>query len=171
MYYKFLNGEIDLSEKDNENNMIDINDIFDLNENYNKYTLFDSNHNGIPELHLSSMREYIIIECDDNELEVIYSGTGYETLLNNGAILYSRSGGGPTHTTYEYTELEAGNISTVNFSKYSTDNDDATDDLYLFEDIEVSKDDFDEKTKEYLNVGMEDILWSDYWTFLLENSN
>ena len=88
LYYEFLIGEISSSANGNEDSNIDIYDIFHVEENYNKYTFFDSNHNGVPELHLSSMRDYRILECIDDELVLIYSGSGYETLLNNGALLY-----------------------------------------------------------------------------------
>ncbi|WP_066498982.1 hypothetical protein [Abyssisolibacter fermentans] len=171
-YYEFLSGEISLSSDGNENSKIDIYDIFFLDENYNKYTLFDSNHNGVPELHLSSMREYIILECVNDELDIIYSGSGYETLLSNGALLYIRSGGGPEHISYAYTKLDANNnIIQITFTKYNTKNDEEDDDLYLFEDVEVSRSEFDEKTKNYLNINSDMIIWSDYWTFLVEKNN
>lgn len=169
-YYEFLSNKINAI--DNTNNLVYIHDIFLLEENYNKYTLFDSNRNGIPELHLSSMRAYIIIECDNDELVIIYSGSGYEKLLNNGALLYTRSGGGPEHISYIYTEIcSDNNIVQTEFSKYNTNNDDEDDDLYLFEDTEVPKAEFDEKTKEYLNINSDMVIWSDYWTFLTEKSN
>lgn len=168
-YSEFLRGNI--SVKDN-NDMIEISDIYSLEENYNRYTLFDSNKNGIPELHLSSMREYKIIECDEDTLQTIFSGSGYDTLLDNGAILYTRSGSGPEHVCYTYTELDEDNIITqITFDKYNTMNNILDDDLYLFEGEEVTKEAFEEKTKNYLNVGSDMIIWSDYWTFLVQNHN
>ena len=151
LYYEFLIGEISSSVNGNEDSIIDIYDIFHVEENYNKYTFFDSNHNGVPELHLSSMRDYRILECIDDELVLIYSGSGYETLLNNGALLYTRRGGGPEHIDYIYKELDYDNsICQITFSKYNTNNDDE-DDLYIFDDEEISKKEFDEKTNDYLN--------------------
>lgn len=167
-YYKFLNGEISANSDDS----IKIDDIFYLGENYNKFTCFDSNHNGIPELHLSSMRDYIILECINGTLKVIYSGTGYETLLNNGGILYTRNGGAPEHISHAYTELDSNNnVTKITFEKYNTMNNKKDDDLYLFENKEVSKSEFDKKTKKYLNINSDLIIWSDYWTFLVENAN
>lgn len=169
-YYKFLNGEISASKSGNGNSKIDISDIFLLDENYNKFTFFDSNHNGIPELHLSSMREYDIIECINDKLVIIYSGTGYDKLLNNGALLYTRSGGGPENISYVYTELGSNNkIVRTNFSKYSKNNNGKYD-LYLFKDKQVSKSEFDKKTKNFLNINSDLIIWSDYWTFLAEKN-
>lgn len=165
-YNKFLNGEISASSEDK----IRIDDIFYLNENYNRFTFFDSNHNGIPELHLKSMRNYIIIECINDNLKEIYTGTGYETLLNNGGILYTRIGEAPEHTSYVYTELNSdNNISRITFGKYNLMNDKKDDDLYFYEDVEVTKSEFDKKTKNYLNINSDLIIWSDYWMFLVEN--
>lgn len=181
MYNEFLNGEISVSSDTDESSVssnteegskINIYDLFLLDENYNKFTFFDANQNGIPELHLSSMREYRILECIDNELKIIYSGTGYDMLLNNGALLYSRSGGAPEHISYKYTELDAdNNIVQITFEKYNTLNEKDEDDLYLFEDEEITKKEFEERTKKYLTVDSDLIIWSDYWTFLVENAN
>jgi len=165
LYDKFLKGEISVSSESNQSSKIDINQLFQLDENDNKYTMFDSNHNGIPELHLSSMREYIILECINDKLRIIYSGSGYESLLNNGALLYSRTGGAPEHISYMYTELDADDIT---FEKYNTMNDNSDDDLYLFEDDEVTKSDFDAKTNKYLSTESDLIIWSNYRTFLAE---
>lgn len=172
LYYSFLKGEISASSADNESNEIDIYQLFQLDENYNKYTMFDANQNGITELHLSSIRGYIIIECINNKLEIIYSGSGYERLLNNGALLYSRAGGAPEHITYMYTKLDSdNNIVQITFEKYNTMNDNSDDDLYLFKDEEVTKSVFDNKTKEYLSAESDFIIWSDYWTFLVEQAD
>ncbi len=169
-YYKFLSGEI--SVRDSDIGLIEINDIFFPDENYNRYTFFDSNKNGVPELHLSSMREYRILEYDADGIDVIYSGSGYETLLNNGAIFYYRKGGGPEHVSFGYSELDVDNkIVQIKFEKYNTKNDTVEDDLYLFEGKEVTKDEFDKKTKNYMNIDSDRIIWSDYWTFLVLNNN
>lgn len=53
-------------------------------------------------MHLSSMRVYKMLEYDIEKLDVIYSGTGYDTLLNNGAMLYYRTGTSPEHVSYGY---------------------------------------------------------------------
>ncbi|GAB6108136.1 hypothetical protein [Fusibacter bizertensis] len=172
LYNRFLKGEISASLTSDENSKMDINQLFSLDENYNKYTLFDANHNGVPELHLSSMRGYTILEDSGDTLTVIYSGSGYEKLLNNGALLYTRKGGAPEHVSYIYKELDIeNNIAQVNFEKYNTDNESDDDDQYLFEGNEVSKSDFEEKTGSYLSMESDLILWSDYWTFLVENAN
>lgn len=172
LYYSFLNGEIGVSSDGGDTSEIVIQQLFHQNENYNKYTMFDSNHNGIPELHLSSMRDYIILEAIKEELIIVYSGSGYEKLLNNGALLYSRIGGAPEHISYIYTELNLDhNITQVAFEKYNTLNDDNGDDVFLFEGNEVIKSDFDKKTNQYLSMKSDLIIWSDYWVFLVDNAN
>ena len=171
LYNRFLSGEISVSSKSDKSNKIDINQLFQQDENYNKFTVFDCNHNGIPELHLSSMREYMIIECVNKKLSIIYSGSGYEKLLNNGALLYSQTGGAPEHISYMFTELDTyNNIVQITFEKYNTLNDNSDDDLYLFEDDEVTKSEFDAKTNKYLSAESDLIIWSDYLTFLLKNN-
>jgi len=49
-------------------------------------------------------------------------------------------------------------------------NDNSDDDLYLFEDDEVTKSEFDAKTNKYLSAESDLIIWSDYLTFLLKNN-
>jgi hypothetical protein len=168
-YYQFLSGE--LIATDSDKNIVNINDIFSLDENYNKYTFFDSNNDGIPELQLSSMEEYDIIECINDKLVIIYTGTGYDKLLNNGALLSTRNGGAPEHISYIYTKLGTNNkIDQIEFEKYNTSNNNPKDDLYLFEGKKVSKNEFNKKTNGYLNINSDLIIWSDYWTFLAEKN-
>lgn len=165
LYQSFLEGKF---HADNQGEIISINEVFLSNENYNRFTLFDSNGNGIPELHLSSMRAYLVIECQDDRLIVVYSGSGYDNLLNNGAILYIREGGGPEHISYRYTKLGVDNkVTQVSFEKYNTQ-DDLVDDVYLYEDKEVDKKEFDEKTRVYLTIGSDEINWLDYWQYLIQ---
>lgn len=172
LYSGFLNGEIGVSSDTEDTSEIDIKQLFRQDENYNKYTMFDSNHNGVPELHLSSMREYMILESIKGKLTIIYSGSGYEKLLNNGALLYSRPGGASEHISYIYTELNLNDkITQIAFEKYNTLNDNVDDDMYLFDGSEVIKSDFDTKTKKYLSVESGLIIWSDYWVYLVENAN
>lgn len=170
VYNDYLLSKSDASTEDNK--MIGINDIFNIDENYNRYTIFDSNKNGIPELHLSSMKEYIILEFEEDELKIIYSGSGYETLLDNGALLYTRIGSGPEHISYVYTKLDKdNNITQIFFEKYNTMNEEIVDDLFLYENDEISKTEFDENVGNYLSISTEMIIWSDYWNYLVESNN
>ena len=169
-YYEFLNGEISVNHNQIKNSMYGIDDIFRADENHNKFTFYDSNDNGIPELHLSSPRYYEIIEYVNDDLKTIYDGTGYETLLNNGAVLYTRYGGAPDHISYKYTELDPDNntIQTT-FEKYNGDME-GDYDYFLLDGEEVTKSEFDTIAEKYLNIGADWVIWSDYWTFLF-NAN
>ncbi len=168
LYDSFLNGEIcaNLDGNGEESSEINIEELFLRDEKCNKYTIFDSNRNGIPELHLSSMREYLILEPNREKLSIIYDGSGYEKLLNSGALLYLRPGGGPEHISYKYTELDADhNITQSSFEKYNTMNDNDGDDLYVFEGKRVTRNEYDTKTKKFLSEGSDLIIWSDYGAF------
>ena len=80
------------------------------------------NRDGIPELHLrpSSGGSYAIFTYIDGQVILWHEGPDYESPLNNGAILYERDGGAPTHINYYYLALDTdGNeILKVYFSKY-----------------------------------------------------
>jgi len=168
IYSDFLMGKLDAGVE--ENNRIGIQDIFIVEENYNRFTLFDSNRNGVPELHLSTMTNYIIMEFEEDELNIVYTGSGYETLLDNGALLYTRSGGGPEHMSYMYTQLGKDNeITQISFEMYNTKNEDVNDDVYMYDDVEVTQAEFYDKVNKYLSINTEIIIWSDYWTYLVEN--
>lgn len=170
-YYEFLNGEISVSHCQIKSNMYNIDDIFRADENHNRFTFYDSNDNGIPELHLSSMRSYYVIECVNDALVMLYSGSGYETLLNNGAILYTRYGGAPDHISYKYIELDSDNkIFETTFEEYNGDME-GDYDYFLLNGEEVTKSEFDAIAEKYLNIGSDGIIWSDYSTFLFENTN
>lgn len=125
---------------------------------------------GIPELHLRPVTggSYVIFTYLNNQVTLWHNGPDYESPLNNGAILYERDGGAPTHVNYYYQTLNADGsiLSTVNFSKYhsvdQSGQDESPDyDVFIFEEKEVTKDEWNTLTKEYLSVSSDFIEWKE----------
>ncbi len=134
------------------------------------YALFDMNGDGVPELHLHAIAGgiYTVFTYLDGQIVLWHAGPDYESPLNNGAILYERDGAAPTHINYYYLVLDsAGNeISNVYFSKYhSVDESSLTEsteyDLFMFEDKEVSEEEWKALTDEYLSNSSDLIIWNE----------
>lgn len=171
-YDNFLAGSInaqDLNHKISDG-VVTIKDM-SLEPNLKTYyALFDMNGDGIPELHLRPIAggSYAIFTYLDGQLVLWHDGPDYESPLNNGAILYERDGAAPTHINYYYLVLDSdGNeISKVYFSKYhSVDESGLTEstdyDVFMFEDKEVSENEWNSLTKEYLTSSSDLIKWNE----------
>jgi len=171
-YNKFLVGSIDAQDSKNEINdgVVNIQDISLEPDLKTYYALFDMNEDGIPELHLRPIvgGSYAVFTYLDGQIVLWHDGPDYESPLNNGAILYERNGAAPTHINYYYLILDSdGNeISKVDFSKYhSVDESGLTEstdyDVFMFEDKEVSEDEWNSLTNEYLSNLNDLILWNE----------
>lgn len=134
------------------------------------YALFDMNRDGIPELHLRPIvgGSYAIFTYLDGKIVLWHDAPDYESPLNNGAILYERDGAAPTHINYYYLVLDSDGKETskVYFSKYhSVDESGLTEstdyDVFMFEDKEVSEDEWNSLTNEYLSNSSDLILWNE----------
>lgn len=171
-YNNFLAGSINAQDLKHEisDGEVKIKDI-SLEPDYKTYyALFDMNGDGIPELHLRPVvgGSYIIFTYLDGQIVLWHSGPDYESPLNNRAILYERDGAAPTHINYYYLVLDSnGNeTSKVNFSKYhSVDESGKTEstdyDVFMMEDKEVSEDEWNSLTKDYLSNSSDLIVWKE----------
>jgi hypothetical protein len=171
-YDNFLAGSINAQDLKHEisDGVVTIKDISLEPDLKTYYTLFDMNEDGIPELHLRPIvgGSYAIFTYLDGQIVLWHGGSDYESPLNNGAILYERDGAAPTHINYYYLVLDSdGNeISKVYFSKYhSVDESGLTEstdyDVFMFEDKEVSEDEWNSLTNEYLSNSSDLIIWNE----------
>lgn len=171
-YKKFLAGSINAQDLKQEisDGVVKIKDISLEPDFKTYYALFDMNGDGIPELHLRPVvgGSYLIFTYLDGQIVLWHSGPDYESPLNNGAILYERDGAAPTHINYYYLVLDSnGNeTSKVNFSKYhSVDESGKTEsadyDVFMMEDKEVSEEEWNSLTKDYLSNSSDLIVWKE----------
>lgn len=171
-YKKFLAGSMNAQDLKQEisDGVVKIKDISLEPDFKTYYALFDMNGDGIPELHLRPVvgGSYLIFTYLDGQIVLWHSGPDYESPLNNGAILYQRDGAAPTHINYYYLVLDSnGNeISKVNFSKYhsvveSGKTESADYDVFMMEDKEVSEEEWNSLTKDYLSNSSDLIVWKE----------
>ncbi len=171
-YNKFLAGTIDAQDLKNEisDGAVNVKDISLAPELKTYYALFDMNGDGTPELHLRPIvgGGYAVFTYLNGQIVLWHEDTDYEAPLNNGAILYEREGAAPTHVNYYYLVLDSnGNeISKVYFSKYhSVDesglSESADYDVFMFEDKEVTRDEWASLTDEYLAISSDLIIWNE----------
>ncbi|MDR1550304.1 MAG: hypothetical protein LBT06_17200 [Hungatella sp.] len=167
-YREFLKGERNVIFHEQT---IGINKIIssemEIDRNYNaRYALFDTNGDGLPELHILSQNHYYILSFKDGNLIVWAELTPYYEQLNNRAFLHIRPGGTPLHISSIYIVMDfSGNeMVRIFFEKYDIDENGVYDDndRYFFEDVEVSKKDWDTLTEKYLSIGSDQIKWFDY---------
>ena len=171
-YNKFLAGSIDAQDLKNEisSGTVSIQDISLEPDLKTYYALFDMNGDGIPELHLRPIAGggYAVFTYLDGQIVLWHDGPDFESPLNNRAILYERDGAAPTHINYYYLVLDsAGNeISKVNFSKYHSVEENGSSespdyDVFMFEDKQVSEDEWNSLTHEYLSNSSSLIIWNE----------
>lgn len=171
-YKKFLAGSINAQDLKHEisDGAIKIKDLSLEPDFKTYYALFDMNGDGIPELHLRPVvgGSYLIFTYLDEQIVFWHTGPDYESPLNNGAILYERDGAAPTHINYYYLVLDSNGNETmkVNFSKYhSVDESGKTEsaeyDVFMMEDKEVSEEEWNSLTKDYLSNSSDLIVWKE----------
>ena len=171
-YDNFLAGSINAQDLKHEisDGVVTIKDISLEPDLKTYYAIFDMNGDGIPELHLRPIvgGSYAVFTYLDGQVVLWHNGPDYESPLNNGAILYERNGAAPTHINYYYLALDShGNqISKIYFSKYHSVNESGQTesgdyDVFLFEDKEVSEDEWNSLTIKYLTNSSDLIIWSE----------
>lgn len=171
-YNNFLAGSINAQDLKHEisDGVVTIKDISLEPDLKTYYALFDMNGDGISELHLRPITggSYAIFTYLDGQIVLWHDGPDYEAPLNNGAILYERDGAAPAHINYYYLVLDSDGkeISRVNFSKYhSVDEsgliESADYDVFMVEDKEVSEDEWNSLTNEYLSYSSDLIIWNE----------
>lgn len=132
-----------------------------------QYALFDMNGDDIPELHVRSGLYYCIFTYYADNLSVWYHGRDWCWPTDNGAILYQRLGAAPTRWVYTYEVLDFwGNTALyISFEKvqfYEGNSFDCgEEEVYFFQDVEVTKEQWDALTEPYLSVTFDNIEWLD----------
>ncbi len=134
---------------------------------------FDMNGDGIPELHVRE-RFYDIYSYYDGELHLWRTGTLYELPLDNRAILHTRYGAAPPNISYTYVVFDFWGNETMahSFQKGDIDHNDVYDesDDYFFEEIKLSKADWNALTENYLSVASDLITWVPLEGFVANHS-
>ena len=167
LYKQFMSGEITAIDENGEEKAFDSYVLDASADDGYTYTFYDMTGDGGVEVIIKKYPEiYFFTEKDGNIYHWYTDTKAYSTLLNNGALLYERKGAGPTHTDYEYYELDenAKVKFSVTFSQY--DQTTAEDgkiypDTYFLNEQEVTKEEYEAKTKDYLLVGSDKIVWYD----------
>ena len=167
LYGGFLHGRRTVKKGDSD---VSVNDVFRFetknDTDYNRYALYDMNGDGIPELHVSSVGPYDILTCRDSDLVIWASFWSYSKPLNNGAVLTEHLGGANDRTSYVYMVFDyyGKELLSVTFEKYNSNIDGIYDENsnFFFEDVEVSKEDWDKLTEKYLSVGIDRIQWINF---------
>jgi hypothetical protein len=132
-----------------------------------KYALFDMNGDAIPELHVRSGLYYCIFTYYADELSVWYSGRDWCWPTDDGAILMNRLGAAPTRREYEYIVLDfwGNTILEIRFEEVTFHEEDIAlfniygKEVYLFEGVEVTKEQWDALTEPYLSATSDLIEW------------
>lgn len=166
LYKKFLKGEV--PALDNEA-LKHLNEYFefDLGKEPYTYTFLDVTNDGVDEICVRQSYNKWFFTVKDGAIYHYYTDDmTYSQLLNNGALLYERHGGAPTHINYEYYTIDENAERKViaTFSWWDGKSVEAGKiypDTYIFNDKEVSKEEYEAKTKEYLSVGSDKIVWYD----------
>lgn len=168
----FLAGDINAQDIDHElsDGVISMKDISQEPELITYNALFDMNGDKIPELHLRPIvgGSYVIFTYQDGQLALWHEGPDYEAPLDNGAILYERESAAPTHINYYYLVLDSdgAEVSKVYFSKYhSVEEGCMTEsdvyDEFIYEDQEVTEEEWNTLTQEYLSNSSDLIIWKE----------
>ena len=124
------------------------------------YSIYDMNNDGVSELNIKSPYFYLIVSYNGRALKLFHVfESSYYSPLNNGAVLYMRVGGAPDNVRYKYIELDDfGNVSNeVDFSTYKIDNENS---VYYYNDVEVSKEKWEELTEKIFNIKSDKVIWN-----------
>ena len=166
LYKKFLAGEItSLDENGAEKAFGDY--LTHSGSDAYTYAFLDMIGDGVLELCVRYQMEMFFFTIKNDAVHHWYTEFGgYTKLLNNGALLYERHGGAPTHIEYKYYELDAnGDVKfSISFAWYDGETVGAGKehpDLYMIDGQEVPQAEYEEKTKGYLAVGDDQIIWYD----------
>lgn len=165
LYQKFLDKEITALDDDGAPKVLNDFLLYSSEPLEYTYTYFDMTGDGIKELCVKQYSSISFFTVKNAEIHHWYTTGSYTSLLNNGALLYERHGGAPTHINYEYYVLDKNADITFNvtFSWWdgkTVEHGKIYPDSYLFNDKEISKEKYEEKTKEYLTIGDDEIIWN-----------
>ena len=164
LYTAFLNNEATAVDYETENS-ISVTDIFDDEEDLNEYVVFDIDGDNESELVLKSLRFFYVIKDKDNRLKVIYAGTGYDDLLNDGSILATVHQTGPDHFMYTHRVFDIHGLFSENTYEQYDDNCDGQydgEDLYFFNRNRIEYDSYIRMLNSILDIGTDQISWSTF---------
>ena len=170
LYEQFLNGEIAANDNGQEKFLKDyFTGLYSNDDGYYKYTFIDMTGDGIDELCIKNIQLFFFTIENGKLNHWCTEGWTYVDLLSNGAIFYERDGAAPEHIDYQYYELdENGSVAfETTFSWYT-----ATEwpegpnkeliaypDRYWVDNVEVTKEEYEEKTKEYMTLAEDRVTW------------
>ena len=167
LYERFLANEIVSFDETNAKKHFRDYLLWDVDTEAYTYSYLDMTGDGVPELCVRQYPQMYFFTVNNGYISHWYTeDNSYIKLLNNGDLLFERHGGAPTHINYEYYELDENATITrkATFSWW----DGATielgkvyPDVYIFEDKEVTKEEYEEKTNSYLSIGTDKIIWYD----------
>ncbi|MBQ6884426.1 MAG: hypothetical protein IJN56_01665 [Clostridia bacterium] len=175
-YYDFLNGKtrarnigFDGLSFSRNKEYISISDLYNLisEPGINKYSFYDINLDGTPEL-LTTGSCYDIFSFKDGEVLWLYSSPtaffeGSAFLMCDNSLIWYRDS---TGITYEHVTIDKDlNVTIVDFFDGEDASEDPKNALYMFEDEEISKAEFKKRTKNLLlyanHNGEAIVLWTD----------
>jgi len=175
-YYDFLNGKtrahnigFDGLSFSRNKEYISISDLYNLisEPGINKYSFYDINLDGTPEL-LTTGSCYDIFSFKDGEVLWLYSSPtaffeGSAFLMRDNSLIWYRDS---TGISYEHVTIDKDlNVTIVDFFDGEDASEDPKNELYMFEDEEISKAEFKKRTKNLLlyanHNGEAIVLWTD----------
>ncbi len=165
LYAEFLSNKINAVSK--KGDAITIKTYFDNDsESSNfQYAIYDMNGDDIPELIIKTSKAFDIFWINNNKVVLWYQGTSYTKPLNNMALLSERKGGAPEHVDYIYYILgyQGDEIFKIEFSEYSVNESQGVqrDEIYLINNIEVTKEIYNSLTQPLLDESDSKIIWKE----------
>lgn len=168
LFYEFLRGEITALDDSGEAKYLDGGFAEILSDKYT-YCFIDMNRDGEDELCVENPHTNIFFftEKDGKLYHWSTQPISYTKLLNNGGFLYERQGAAPEHINYKYYELDNnGEVKfSIEFSWWDAfvywETQKHYDEEYIINDKEVSKEEYEEKTAKYFEIGSDKIVWYD----------
>jgi hypothetical protein len=168
LYNEFLRGEITALDESGEAKHLDGGYAKVLSDKA-YHCFIDMNGDGVEELCVENPHtNMFFFTVKEGKVYHWYTlPISYTKLLNNGGFLYERPGAAPEHINYKYHELDVnGEIEfSIEFSWW--------DDyiywetgkhypvIYEIDGVEVSKEEYEEKTSKYFGIGSDKIVWYD----------
>ena len=175
-YYDFLNGKtrarnigFDGISASSNKEYTSISDLYNLisEPGINKYSFYDINLDGTPELLITSSC-YDIFSFKDGEVLWLYSSPtaffeGSAFLMRDNSLIWYRDS---TGISYEHVTIDRDlNVTTVDFFDGENASEGPKNELYMFEDEKISKSEFKKRTKNLLlyanHNGEAIVLWTD----------
>lgn len=145
--------------------------IKSISDEFISYGFYDMNKDGIVEMSVAGSDVYAYFTIK-NDVVTAWSDiqSMYTYPLENGNLMFERHGAAPDHINYEYYELDFdGNIiKTTSFNEWHPTAEDGGKEEYFFNDKAVTKNEYSNLTKKYLDYKKANIEWFDYFELILQ---